>query len=93
MPCHLSAVFSGLSGPLVTEFYFKDKAQKERTANKSFLTEPGKMINCETVGFGAEEWLPWESACLVHTELGFTPSTSQAGFAAHTHSVRRSRRR
>lgn len=28
------AVFSGLSDPLVTEFYFKDKAQKERTANK-----------------------------------------------------------
>lgn len=38
-PCHLSAVFSGLSGP---EFYLKDKAQKERTAKRSFLTEPGK---------------------------------------------------
>lgn len=64
MPCHLSAVFSGLSGPLVTKFYFKDKAQKERTANKSFLTEPGKMINCKTIGFGAEDVVAPVVECL-----------------------------
>lgn len=75
MPCRFPAVVSGLSGPLATYFYFKNRAQKGSSSNEGFLREPDQTINYKRLSFGAEagaplvECLPSVHEAWVHLQL------------------------